>query len=93
MAKSIIQSSHECLICGDIYHLECHHIFYGNANRKWSEKFGLTCFLCHFHHTGRDGIHFNKEMDEKLKKFAQKKFEEVHGDRECFMKIFGRNYL
>ena len=90
--KSIIQSSHECLICGDTNNLECHHIFYGTANRKWSEKFGLTCFLCHYHHTGNGGIHFDKSMDKKLKKYAQEKFEEVYGGNETFMKIFGRNY-
>lgn len=93
MSKSIVQSKRECLICGDINNLELHHIIYGTANRKLSDKFGLTCYLCHYHHTGGDGIHFNKEMDLKLKKHAQKKFEEQVGTREQFIKIFGRNYL
>lgn len=92
MAKSIVQKERECLICGDTYHLELHHIFYGTANRKLSDKYGLTCYLCKYHHTGRAGIHFNKEIDDKVKRFAQTKFEEVYKDKD-FLKIFGRNYL
>ena len=91
MAKSIIQSKHECLICGDTYHLNLHHVIYGTANRKLSDQYGLTCYLCNYHHTGKAGIHFNKEMDDKLKKFAQEKFEEVYKDKN-FIEIFGRNY-
>lgn len=93
MAKSIVQKERECLICGDAYHLELHHIFYGTANRKLSDKYGLTCYLCKYHHTGRAGIHFNKEMDDKIKRFAQQKFEEVYGESKNFREIFGKNYL
>ena len=93
MAKSIVQKERECLICGGTYNLELHHIFYGTANRKLSDKFGLTCYLCKYHHTCAAGIHFNNEVDNKIKRFAQKKFEEVHGNREQFMRIFGKNYL
>ena len=91
MARSIIQKERECLICGNLNNLELHHIFFGTANRKLSDKYGLTCYLCHFHHTGRQGIHFNKEMDDKLKKYAQERFEEVYKDKN-FVEIFGRNY-
>lgn len=90
MAKSIIQKERECLICGDTYYLELHHIFFGTANRKLSDKYGLTCYLCHYHHTGRAGIHFDKEMDDKLKRFAQKRFEAVYS--ENFKDIFGKNF-
>lgn len=92
MAKSIVQKERECLICGDTYHLELHHIIYGTANRKLSDKYGLTCYLCKYHHTGRAGIHFNKEMDDKVKRFAQTKFEEVYKDKD-FREIFGKSYL
>lgn len=37
---------------------------------------------------GRDG----RELDLRLKRECQAKFEETHS-REEFMKIFGRNYL
>jgi hypothetical protein len=46
--------------------------------------------LCHYHHTGRAGIHFDKEMDDKLKRFAQKRFEAVYS--ENFKDIFGKNF-
>lgn len=38
--KSIIQREKQCLICGS-WNIEDHHIFFGNANRKQSEKYGL----------------------------------------------------
>ena len=88
--KSIIQKERECLICGDTYHLELHHIFFGTANRKLSDKYGLTCYLCHYHHTGRAGVHFDKEIDNKLKRYAQKRFEAVYS--ENFKDIFGKNF-
>ncbi len=92
MAKSIVQNKRECLICGTIYDLELHHIIYGSANRKLSDQYGLVCYLCRRHHTGDAGVHFNKNMDDKLKKYAQEKFEEVYGESKNFVEIFGRNY-
>ena len=94
MAKSIVQKETECIICGNTYGLEVHHIFYGTANRKLSDKYGLTCYLCRYHHTSSNaGIHFNKPMDDKLKKYAQEKFEEVYGANISFREIFGKSYL
>ena len=89
MAKSIIQNEKECLVCRTTIGLHKHHVF-GASNRKWSEKFGLTVYLCGFHHTGNTGVHFNRVLDQKLKKFAQERYEEVHGNN--FMEVFGRNY-
>lgn len=39
-----------------------------------------------------EGVHFNRELDLKLKRECQAKFEETHS-REEFMKIIGKNYL
>lgn len=39
-----------------------------------------------------EGVHFNRELDLKLKRECQEKFEETHS-REEFMKIIGKNYL
>ncbi len=90
MAKSIIQSEKECLVCGSTYNLELHHCIYGSANRKLSDKYGLVVWLCKNHHTGNAGVHFNRVLDQKLKKFAQERYEAVHGDN--FLEVFGRNY-
>lgn len=38
------------------------------------------------------GVHFNKELNLKLKRECQEKFEETHS-REEFMRLIGKNYL
>jgi len=90
--KSILQTEKECFMCGTTNNLELHHVIYGTANRKQSDKYGLVVWLCRDHHTGDRGVHFNKEFDNALKFYAQSTFEESHSHEE-WMKIFGRNYL
>jgi hypothetical protein len=91
--KSIIQNDKECFICGNPY-CEEHHIIFGSANRKLSEKYGLKVYLCYEHHRGSNGIHGinGKPLDTKLKQYAQKKFNEAYPELN-FMQIFGKNYL
>lgn len=92
--KSIIQSEKVCFVCGTTHNLHKHHIIHGTANRKLSEKYGLTCWLCYKHHNGsNDGVHFNSDLDFYLKQLAEKAFLKVHGTIEDFTRIFGRNYL
>lgn len=91
--KSIIQKSKECFVCRTVYGLHEHHIFYGTSNRKLSEKYGLKVWLCGAdHNMSNRGVHFNKELDIKLKQLAQRKFEETH-TREEFRTIFGKSWL
>lgn len=75
--NSIIQEEKKCLICRSPY-VEEHHCFYGTANRKLSEKYGLKVYLCHDHHTGDRGVHFNPKLDDKIKGIAEEKFCEVY---------------
>ena len=89
----VIQSEKECYVCMKQFNLHSHHIFFGTANRKMSEQYGLKVWLCQEHHTGNKGVHFNKELDTHLKQKAQTYFEEHCGTREEFMRLFGRNYL
>lgn len=95
--KSIIQKhNNHCFICqipGNMQ-LEEHHIFFGTANRKISEKYGLKVPLCYEHHRGTNGVHGKngRSLDLRLKKIAQRKFEENH-TREEFVKLIGKNYL
>ena len=90
--KSIIQDEKECWVCGTTLNLHTHHIFYG-PNRKNSERLGLKIYLCARHHNmSNEGVHFDSELDDKIKIMAQKKFEETH-TREEFMSIMGRNYI
>lgn len=91
--KSIIQSEKECFVCKTTYGLHEHHIFEGTGRRKQSEKYGMKIWLCGRHHNlSNEGVHFNKELDLRIKRIAQKKFEETYKDLD-FIKIFGRNFI
>lgn len=83
-----------CYICGSIGPTEEHHIFPGTPNRKNSEKYGLKVYLCpECHRTGKKAVHNCKKTMDKIKQDGQRTFEDVHGTREEFMKIFGKNWL
>ena len=51
-------------------------------------------YLCPQCHRGTDGVHGKngKELNERLKREGQRKFEERYS-RYTFMNIFGQNYL
>lgn len=91
--KSVLQEVKECYVCNTTYNLHDHHIIYGTANRKQSEKYGLKVWLCQEHHTGSCGVHFNKDLDMHLKKLAQMHFEAHIGARNEFIRVFGKSYL
>lgn len=94
MSDSIMSNERCCFVCGATSNLHRHHIFYGTANRKNSEKYGCWVYLCPFHHNmSNAGVHFNKPFDEKLKQICQRAFELEIGSRQDFIKVFGRNYL
>lgn len=81
-----------CHICGTRLNIHKHEIYYG-AFRKKSIEYGCIVGLCARHHNmSNDGVHFNHELDLKLKKECQRKFEKIHG-REKFMEVFKKNYL
>lgn len=98
MAESIMQNDERrCYLCGangSMDPLHWHHVF-GASNRKFSEKYGLKVRLCgqKCHENGPEAVHRNKQTATRLKEEGQRAFENVHGTREEFMKIFGRNYL
>ncbi len=98
MAKSIMQQDDRyCYLCGangTCDNLHWHHVF-GGANRKLSEKYGLKVRLCgqKCHENGPDAVHKNIKINRAIQAAGQEAFEAVHGTREDFMKIFGRNYL
>ena len=83
MRKSILQEEKCCWFCLSTQNLEYHHIFFGTANRKISDK----------HHTGSlNSVHRSVVMDLSLKRACQLKYEQTHS-REDFIKLIGRNYL
>lgn len=92
--KSIMQYRKECLVCGTTVNLHKHHIFYGTGNRAVSEKQGCWCYLCAWHHNMSDqGVHFNKELDLKIKRKCQEKWEATYGSRDEFIRQYGKSYL
>ena len=69
--ESIIQKDKRCLVCGTQYNLMIHHVFFGTGKRTISEKYGLTVMLCGHHHSlSREGVHFNKQLDNEIKAMA-----------------------
>lgn len=92
MSKSIIQKNKECFVTKSTTNLHKHHIF-GGANRKLSEKYGLWIYLrADWHDMSDYGVHFNKELDTRLKIIAQRRFIEEYPHQD-FVKIFGKNYI
>lgn len=93
--ESILMEMDHCLVCGNTYNLHIHEVFFGANNRENSIREKLCISLCSFHHNMSDkGIHFNKEFDLMIKKWAEKKWLEKNNKTiEDFIKIFGKNYL
>lgn len=90
---SLISADRSCVVCGRTQGLHRHHIFFG-ANRRLSDRQGCWCYLCGPHHNlSSKGVHFNRELDLQLKRRCQKAWEETYGDRNDFIRMFGKNYL
>lgn len=87
-----------CWLCGrngTAEPLDKHHIF-GGANRKKSERHGLTVYLCHSscHEHGPKAVHQNRETMQALHEYGQRKAMAENGwTTEDFIREFGRNYL
>ena len=73
---------------------ERHEVFFSKAYRMKSIKDGLIIFLTEQDHRGTNGVHGKngRQLDIKLKKIAQRKYEETH-TREEFIKLIGKSYL
>ena len=89
---SILQREKRSYLSGRTGNLEKHHIFFGNPNRKLSEKYGCWVWLSAEEHRGNNGPHLCRSTDLRLKKDCQEEFEALYG-HDKFMQTFGRNYL
>ena len=79
MDKKLVKALKErsmglCEVCGRPA-TEIHHVFEGNGRRKQTERLETIKDLCYECHRGNNGVHFNKELDLKLKKQAQRELE------------------
>lgn len=94
MRQSIIQEEKCCYFCGRVLDLQRHHVFFGTANRRLSEEDGLTVYLCIEHHTGNNGVHHNKDLDDLLKRVGEKAYMRYYKKtKEDFIARYGKNYL
>lgn len=98
MSASIMQVRRECYVCRMMYGvstttgLEEHHVLNGPL-RSVAEQYGLKVFLCHRHHNEPGySAHFDHQLRLKLKKQAQRDFEDVYGHRQ-WMSVVGKDYL
>lgn len=70
-----------------------HHVIFGWANRRLSERYGLKVYLCLQHHEiGPEAIHHNDEISDMVQAYAQRAFEKKWPEKN-FREIFGRNYI
>lgn len=97
--KSILQEKDgRCYLCMILYGdysrkvTQEHHVIFGTANRKLSEKYGLKVYLCLAHHEeGPEAVHKNAKLARMLKARAQRAFSIRFLDLD-WMEIFGKNY-
>ena len=89
--SAIVKSMEYCYECGKPYP-EVHHIFFG-SRRKLSDKYGYVLPLCYEHHRGDRSPHKDRNQDLIYKRIAQMHFEENHGTRNDFIRVFGKSYL
>ena len=91
---SILQDKKECYVCKITTNIHIHEVYYGK-NRQRSIKDGCCVYLCGKHHNqSNEGVHFNHELDIKLKKETEKKWIEVYNKTiEDFIKEYGKNYI
>ncbi len=92
--NSILQGKKECYLTGRTDNLHCHHIYFGDANKKISDKNGFWVYLTGEYHNqnSRIDVHSNIKLNLQLRRECQSKYEETHS-REDFVKLIGRNYL
>lgn len=89
--KSIISNDKRCFLCGKTENLEQHHCIFGTANRSKADKDGLWVWLDHNCH---QVVHtFNVKDKKLLQGLAQSQWEYKYGNREEFIKRYGKSYL
>ena len=94
-ADSILQNKKECFVTHSNYDLDCHHIFFGSANRKISDREGFWVWLRHDRHIAGSPYktpHNDRQTDLWLKRLCQEAYEKTHS-REEFIQLIGRSYL
>ena len=92
-SKSIMQQGDpRCFYCGARTGLERHHAMTG-PSRALAERHGLWIYCCDYHHLDqKEGVQYNRQKADALKRLAQIAFEARHSHAE-WMELFRKNYL
>ena len=90
---SILQDKKRCYVCGNT-NIHIHEVYFGK-NRQKSIEDGCCVYLCPRHHNAsNDGVHFNKDLDLRLKREMEKQWLKTYNKTiEQFIMRYGRNYL
>ena len=91
---SILQDIKECYVCGSKQNIHMHEVYFGK-NRQISIKDGCCVYLCGRHHNlSNEGVHFNHELDLKLKKAMEMCWLRTYNKRiSDFVSRYGKNYI
>lgn len=98
----LVPSLDRCYLCGSSDRVALHEVFFGQANRKKSKEDGMIIPLCFSHHNGSNaGIHFNHNLDIKIKQLAEKVWINTYTEADMsyeskidkFIERYGKNYL
>lgn len=77
MSKSLLGNYPECYVCHTSIGLHRHHVFEGAGRREISEREGCWVYLCGRHHNlSNRGVHFDKELDLRIKRECQRRWME-----------------
>lgn len=97
---SIIHNEKYCYLClkkhgrFNTQNLHKHHCFHGTANRRLAEEDGLFINVCVYcHEIDKDAIHNDHNTDLFVMQQAQRAYEKKIGDRESFIKRYGKSFL
>ena len=82
-----------CFMC-ESPDVELHHIMFGTGQRKISDEWGCTVYLCPRHHRGTKGVHGRdgRPLNMYLKRLGQRDIDQQYGKGK-FFELFGKNYL
>lgn len=90
---SILQDKKQCYVCKST-NIHTHEVYYGK-NRKKSIEDGCCVYLCPRHHNmSNEGIHFNKDLDLRVKQEMEKRWLEYYNKTiDDFIERYHKNYL
>lgn len=102
MRSIITQEDSLCFVCKKAWATETHHVFEGIANRKISDRDGLTIRVCKECHNAIHNGNRSKALMKALHELGQEKWEAYYGPdlekegkdpRKVFMERYGKNWL